>query len=387
MTGQGHHRTGRAARTFVIVVVATLCLVAQGATGTALTAALQRIDPVIRAVSGTDARSAQERTGGPPVVPLPPADPDASASAGDTEPRADGAEATGVVLVETTMPQGRGAGTGVVLSSDGTVVTNYHVVEGSSEVTVTVATSGQAYAADVVGHDETLDVAVLQLRGASGLQPARTDDSGVDLGEAVTKVGNAGGQGYLTTDTGRVTDTSTRVTARDSANPSDSETLTDVFATTVGAQPGDSGGPMLDADGEVVGLTTAGNTGGSTDRAASQSFAVDIADALDVADRVRAGDESGTVQIGPGAHLGVLVTDSGDGLAVAGVTDGMPAAQAGIEAGDTIAAVDGERVTGRESLAAVLDRVEPGERIALTWVDPSGTAHRGSLTTVASPLN
>ena len=116
------------------------------------------------------------------------------------ETRSSGTDATdeqsqGVVLVNTVTPTGEGAGTGVVLSADGLVLTNYHVVEDSSTVKVTVATTGDTYDAEVLGHDQTADVALLQLDGAEDLATAKLDDDGTSPDDAVTAVGNAGGPG------------------------------------------------------------------------------------------------------------------------------------------------------------------------------------------------
>ena len=120
----------------------------------------------------------------------------------------------GVVLIDTVLRYAgaRGAGTGVVLTSSGQIMTNYHVVEGTTSITVTVASTGTTYMATVVGHDQTHDVALLQLEDASGLDTVAVDRDPVAVGDQVTAVGNAGGTGSLTAADGKVTALNATVT-------------------------------------------------------------------------------------------------------------------------------------------------------------------------------
>ncbi|MGI3785604.1 MAG: S1C family serine protease, partial [Janthinobacterium lividum] len=122
----------------------------------------------------------------------------------DSDP-ATSAESKGVALIDTVLSDGEAAGTGIVLTSDGEVLTNYHVVEGSTSVKVTIASSGKVYTASVLGVDQTADVALLQLKDAGGLTVARIDDDTLKTGDDVTAVGNAGGTGTLTAAGGDVT--------------------------------------------------------------------------------------------------------------------------------------------------------------------------------------
>lgn len=303
------------------------------------------------------------------------------------------AQEQGVVLINTTLPSGSAAGTGMVLRADGLVLTNYHVVEGSTEIKVTVASTGDTYTATVLGHDASKDVAVLQLQGASGLTPVKLDNDGVQAGEEVTAVGNAQGRQQLVQATGTVTDPTSQVTASEDGTGTGSETLTDVFQTTVAAEPGDSGGPMYDAQGEVVGMTTAGSSSsGSTGRyrqtsqvTAAESYAVHISDALAVVDQVSTGHESGTVQVGPSAYLGVLL--QGSQLTLAGVQDDTPAAQAGLAAGDTLTAINGSQVSTATELQQVLAGLEPGQQVSVQYLDQNGSSAQATLTLGSSPVN
>jgi len=267
---------------------------------------------------------------------------------------------TGVVLVDTVLPGGAGAGTGVVLGEDGLVLTNYHVVDGASEITTTVAATGQTYAGEVVGYDPAADVALVRLVDASGLDEARLDDDGDDdeVGDPVTAVGNARGRGSLVTVDGTITATEQQITT----SPPHAASLTGLLETDAPAVPGYSGGPMVDDEGEVIGVTTAASSQG-----AGESYAVPIEDALAIVARIASGDDAGSVHVGPPAYLGITVADDG-GASVVGVEAGGPAADAGLETGDRVTAVDGVPVADVDALLAALDEHEPGDRVDLTWI-------------------
>ena len=235
---------------------------------------------------------------------------------GRTAANATDEQSQGVVLVNTVTRTGEGAGTGVVLSADGLVLTNYHVVEDSSTVKVTVATTGDTYEAEVVGHDQTADVALLQLDGAEDLATAKLDDDGISSDDAVTAVGNAEGQGFLSAVTGKVVAEDQSITAGEGHGPFGSaEDLTGLIETDAAVVPGYSGGPLLDDENEVVGINTAASSNGyrgmssGATTLSGDSYAVPIDDAMAVVDQIEAGDESGSVTIGPTAYLGIGVAD------------------------------------------------------------------------------
>ena len=308
------------------------------------------------------------------------------------------AESTGVVLVDIELGYegAAGAGTGIVLTADGEVLTNYHVVEGATAIQVTIASTGTSYTAEVVGHSATADVALLKLADASGLTTATTDDDTVALGDSVTAVGNAGGSGTLTAAEGTVTDLDSSITTAAEGSVA-SEQLTGLIETDADVVPGASGGPLVDAEGEVVGIDTAASSGSVID-----GYAVPIADALSVVDQITSGDATSTVQVGASAFLGVQVTDvttaypgaawgtgaatsASGGAAVAGVVDGSPAAGAGPTAGDTITAVDDHAVTSASNLRAALEGHAVGNQVEVTWMDTSGATQTGTVTLAASP--
>ena len=272
------------------------------------------------------------------------------------------AESAGVVLVDTELGYegAAGAGTGIVLTADGEILTNYHVVEGATAIQVTIASTGTSYTAEVVGHSETADVALLKLDDASGLTTAMVDDDTVTVGDSVTAVGNAGGTGTLTAADGTVTDLGSSITTAAEGSVA-AEQLRGLIETDADVVPGDSGGPLVDAEGEVIGIDTAASSGTSID-----GYAVPIEDALTVVDQITSGTPTTTVQVGSSAFLGVQITDTattypgaawgsstaqGDGAAVAGVVQSSPAAAAGLTTGDTITAVDDQAVTSAADLA------------------------------------
>ena len=173
------------------------------------------------------------------------------------------AQSVGLVEITTTLEYGEGeaAGTGIVLGSDGLVVTNHHVVEGATDITVTDATTGEEYAAAVLGYDATKDVAVLRLGDAAGLTAVTTDPGGVTTGDAVTAVGDAGGDGgSLTAAPGTVTDLHHPIAVQDDVTGADVR-LRNLIEVSSDVVPGDSGGALLDAGGEVVGMNVAASSG------------------------------------------------------------------------------------------------------------------------------
>ncbi|MGW1345909.1 S1C family serine protease [Kribbella sp. NPDC002412] len=170
----------------------------------------------------------------------------------------------GLVDVNTVLgyENARAAGTGIVLSSDGEVLTNHHVIEGATSISVTDIGNGKTYTASVVGYDEDHDVAVLKLKDASGLQTAKIGDSDkVAVGDQVVGIGNAGGVGGTPSYApGTVTGLNQSITATDE-NGQDPENLTGLIQTDANIQAGDSGGPLANAAGEVIGVDTAGSGG------------------------------------------------------------------------------------------------------------------------------
>lgn len=297
----------------------------------------------------------------------------------------------GMVIINTTISGGKGAGTGMILSSDGTVLTNYHVVEGSTEVKVTDSTTGKTYTGSVVGHDATHDVAVVKLENASGLKTVETNTDGIDQGQAVAAVGNASGEGYLRKLTGSVTATDQSITTEAEATSS-GEKLDNLIETDADVVPGYSGGALVNEDGQVVGMTTAASSGTTSDTV--DGYAIPISEALEIAQKIEDGDSSDTIQIGRGAALGisVLSSDSGQvgggyGVTVNGLVDGGAAKDSGISAGDTIIELDGQAVKSYSALKEILAQHQPGDKVSLTWLDSSGKQQTKSITLGESTVN
>ncbi|PZE69040.1 septum formation initiator [Curtobacterium sp. MCBD17_021] len=298
------------------------------------------------------------------------------------------AQTEGVVTIDTVIDYDdsqRAAGTGMVLTSDGTVLTNNHVIQGATAIEVTDETTGKQYTADVVGADATNDVAVLKLRNASGLSTvALDDDGGVSTGDAVTDVGNAEGTGDLVAAEGTVTATDQDIQVQ-SESGTGTESLTGLIEVAAQIVSGDSGGPVLDSEGEVVGMATAASSGS----AEVTGYAIPISTAQSIADEILAGRSSDTITIGLPAFLGVQVSSSAtgttSGVPVAGTVEGSGAATAGLAAGDTITSIDGTTVTSPEQLTAAIGQHEVGDRVTVGYTTADGTATTATVTLTAGP--
>ncbi|MBO1738806.1 S1C family serine protease [Leifsonia sp. TF02-11] len=336
-----------------------------------------------------------------------------SASSGSSAlASATAAQEVGVVDItsQLTYDQAESAGTGLVLTSNGEILTNNHVVEGATSISVTVVATGAQYTATVVGTDATDDIAVLQLGNASGLSTATLDTaSDASVGEAVTGVGNAGGTGGTpSASPGTITALDQTITTQ-AEQTAASETLNGLIETDADIQAGDSGGPLFNSADQVIGIDTAAEQGG-----AIAGYAIPIEPALTIAGQIESGRSSSTVTIGYPAFLGVEVdsaagasSGSGDGSAfggfgsgsstgdtagaatsgatIAGVIDGSPAAAAGLTTGDTITAVNGTAIDSASALTAALGAHAPGDSVSVTWTDASGASHTATVTLAQGP--
>jgi S1-C subfamily serine protease len=305
----------------------------------------------------------------------------------------------GLVDVVSTLglQQAAAAGTGLVLTSNGEVLTNNHVIEGATAIRVTDIGNGQTYRANVVGYNQTSDVAVLKLVGASGLQTVTLGDSSTAAaGQKVVALGNAGGKGGTpSVVAGRIVDLGASITASDESSGT-SERLTGLIHHNAAIQPGDSGGPLVNTSGQVIGIDTAASSGFQFQaQQQTQAFAIPINKALAIARQIDAGQASDTVHIGATGLIGVEVSSAGNaaasgvtpgsGAAVAGVVSGTPAAQAGLTAGDVITSAAGHRVTSPSDLQAALELHHPGDRVSIGWVDQSGQSHTATMVLVTGP--
>ena len=314
---------------------------------------------------------------GPGTGPITEPDPDPRPGSGGSA-----AESVGIVFVEGETSGGIGAGTGMVLTSDGKVLTNYHVVAGTQSLQVTVADSGESYVATVLGYDQSKDVALLQLQDASGLDTVTIDRDEVNVGDPVAALGNAGGNNELVRAPGEVVALDRNLTVNSDSPWGAQEDLEGVIETTAGAVPGHSGGPMFDDEGEVLGITTAGST------QAGRSYAVPIADALDVVSTIETGQDAGTVRVGPAGYMGIVIGEaSRHGVIISEVVPDSPADRAGIEVGSTLVKVGDTRVSETTNLATVIRSLEPGDDVTVEWFTPSGRQRSASVTLEASPVN
>ena len=298
----------------------------------------------------------------------------------------------GIVDINTTLSgnSGEAAGTGMILTASGEVLTNNHVIDGAVTIKVTLVTTGKVYAADVVGYDTTEDVAVLQLRGASDLPTITTgNSSNVAVGDPIVAIGNAGGTGGLPTVTpGVVSAVGQTVTASD--NGAKAETLTGMIQVDADIQPGDSGGALVNAKAQVVGMTTAASVSGGRFQQATSTvgFAIPIDNALSIARKIEAGQASSTIHIGAHGLLGVNIRDSANsssssGALVVGVQAGSPAAAIGISTGSTIVALNGSTISSASDLTTALAPFHPGDAVSVTWNDAAGQRHTAMATLIA----
>jgi S1-C subfamily serine protease len=317
----------------------------------------------------------------------------------------------GLVDVVSTLgyQDGTAAGTGMVLTSTGEVLTNNHVINGATSIKVTDIGNGRTYTAKVVGYDDTKDVAVLQLQGASGLKTVTLGSSSAQTGQKVVALGNAGGKGGTpSVATGTVTGLGQSITASDESSGS-AEQLTGLIETNAGIQPGDSGGPLVNTYGQVVGMDTAASTSPSTTgyqsqtgqtQTQTQAFAIPISEAASIASAIEAGTSSSTTHLGATAFLGVEVSSStaaggygdggfggssGSGVAVAGVVSGSAAGQAGLTAGDEITSVAGHTVTSSSDIQSVLENYHPGDKISISWTDQFGQSQTATVVLTTGP--
>jgi S1-C subfamily serine protease len=303
-------------------------------------------------------------------------------SAGTTT-TASAAQQVGIVEIDTVLQyqNAEAAGTGMILTSDGEILTNNHVVDGATSISVTVTSTGVTYTAVVVGTDPTDDVAVLQLADASGLQTADLSTEAATVGDAVTGVGNAGGTGTLTAATGTVTALDQSITASDEAG-GNAEQLSGLIEIDAAIQAGDSGGPLYDDAGTIIGMDTAASSSGPAD-----AYAIPIGTATAIAAQIESGVDNATIHQGYPAFLGVSLQDGASGATVAGVLSGGAAESAGITAGDVITAIDGTPVTSADDLSSVLALFDAGDRVSVAWTTAAGTSETATVPLGTGPAD
>ena len=335
-------------------------------------------------------------------------------------------------------------GTGMVISADGLVLTNNHVIDGSESIKVTLTSSGKVYQTTVLGYDSTHDVALLQLNGASRLKAVLIGNSAqVTLGTPVLALGNAEGQGGRPAIAEGIINSLDKTISPTDESTGTTETLHGMLQTDADIVSGDSGGPLANSAGQVIGMDTA-NASSSQGPSSVLGFAIPINAALSVAHQIAAGQASATVQIGLPGFLGVLVppgsnsspqqqaqqqrkqiqqqqqsngsggvggshgngqapqntgcTDddadttvpssvapAGSGALVDGVLCGTAASGAGLVSGDVITAINGQAVTSPTSLTVMMSASRPGSRVKLSWETIGGQKKTTLVTLTAAP--
>src|SRR6185369_7626284 len=242
---------------------------------------------------------------------------------------------------------------------------------------------GRMYGGTVLGYDRTQDVAVVQLKNASGLKPITAGDSDlVKAGDRIVAIGNAGGTGGAPSVVSGVVEALNRtIMASDELDGSTNQ-LTGLIQIQAPIVAGDSGGPLVDRSGHVIGMNTAASAGFNVQSSGGRGFAVPIKTALDVAQKIISGQGSGTTHVGPTALLGVRTTTTsrGNGAAVNNVVSDGPADQAGLRAGDVITGLNNADINSPTDLSNVINQFHPGDKATLTWIDESGQQQSGTVT-------
>ena len=301
----------------------------------------------------------------------------------------------GMVDIYTQLSSGlSGAGTGVILTPDGEVLTNNHVIEGSISISVEHIATGRRYTAVVVGVVPSEDLAVLQIQDAFNLPTVPLGKSStVEVGDPIVALGNAGGVGGTPhTVSGTVQALNQTITATD-LDGSHPTTLSGLIQIDAPLEPGDSGGPLINRDGLVVGINTAASANRRF-RAVGDAvgFAIPMDRAAPLVAQIEAGQASATVRLGYPGQLGVVMSDpapaagpSGgvQGVTVAEVMPGSPAASAGVVAGDILTEVDGQPATAPDQVSGVIKKRRSGEKLNFAWVD--GTGRRRNATVILAP--
>jgi S1-C subfamily serine protease len=285
---------------------------------------------------------------------------------------------------------GSGAGTGMVINGNGQVLTNAHVVSGASSVTVTFAGQSQTHPATVTSADPSADVALVQIQGVSGLPTVTLGDSGAaQVGDSVLAIGNALDLGNQPTVTEGI------ISALNRTLNSGGESLSGLLQTDAAISPGNSGGPLVNSAGQVIGMNTAVLTGSAQEPAQNIGFAIPINQAKTKISQLKPGQgvNNGSATAPNGAFLGVGVADQsgstpgapgGSGALVEQVVPSSPASKIGLQAGDVIVALDNKPVSSASDLASAIGSHHPGDHVQVSWTR-NGARQSAAATLTNSP--
>jgi S1-C subfamily serine protease len=298
-----------------------------------------------------------------------------------------------VVNVVADGPQGQGEGTGVVVRSDGIIVTNFHVVEGATKVTVLSSADPPArYDARVIGGDVEADLAVLKIDATDLATVPLGNSSDLQLGQQVVAIGYALGlAGGPSVTTGVVSSLTRRITVQDprcTECTNGARVYTDVIQTDAAINPGNSGGPLVNMAGQVVGINTAG-----ANQAENIGFAIQI-DSVKPTIFQAAENPSQPV-----AFMGISSADASDpsiqfefdpkvdsGAVIVDVVSAGPADEAGIRVGDVVVQFDGQAVDSAERLGELIREHRPGDQVEVSVVHSDGSRDTITVTLGVNPV-
>lgn len=407
--GQGVQHKGRMLRSAAAVLV----VVAAAAAG----AGISRVAWPSSGATSNAAPSSQPGSGFSPTTTVP-----GSPSTGPSNVSAIAAKVSPDLVdvnVAFAYNNAEGAGTGMVLTPNGLVLTNNHVIDESTKVSVTDIGNGKTYAATVLGYDNTHDVALLKLQGASGLSTVTLASSAPTVGQQVVAIGNAGGTGGLPTSAGgTVLALKQKITASDELTET-SENLSDMIETDTDIQEGDSGGPLVNTSGEVLGMDTAATSVGfAFTQDGTQGYSIPISQALRIARDIEDDRTTATVHVGATAWMGLQLVSAGSsssgsgtspfpggspsttfpggspsttqpvnpsGLEVYDTVTGLPAAKAGLSQGDVLTRLNGTSLSSFSQLSHLMVRYHPGDKVRVAWVTPTGHAESATITLASGP--
>ncbi|MCJ0891863.1 trypsin-like peptidase domain-containing protein [Rhodococcus sp. ARC_M5] len=276
-----------------------------------------------------------------------------------------------VVQIQVKGSQEEGEGSGVILSSDGLILTNNHVATGAgANGQLTVAFSdGSVADATIVGADSVSDMAVIKAEGKSNLTPIELgSSSNLEVGQQVVAIGSPLGLAGTVT-TGIVSSLNRPVST--SGESGNQNSVIDAIQTDAAINPGNSGGALVNTDGQLIGINTAIATIGGSGGSGAQSGSIGLGFAIPVDQAKRIADELTTTGKATQAMIGVQVPsqDDANGATVVEVTEGGPAAAAGIPQGAVITKVDDRVVSSGDALIAAVRSHAPGDSVTITYTD------------------
>ncbi|WP_332661914.1 trypsin-like peptidase domain-containing protein [Aeromicrobium sp.] len=281
--------------------------------------------------------------------------------------------APSVVQINVKGDEESGSGTGIIISSDGEILTNNHVtaVAGDGDGIITVAFNDGSYSkATVVGADPKTDLAVIKASGKSGLTPATLGSSAdLEVGQEVVAIGSPFGLESTVTQ-GIISALNRPVTSSDGSSEPGASNTFPAIQTDAAINPGNSGGPLVDIEGNVIGINSAIKASGSGEGGSiGLGFAIPIDLAKNVSRHLVKGEKVEHAQIG--VTVKAAVSDdgiTGTGAEIADVTAGGAGDKAGLKKGDIITAVNGDLVASNDALVASVRGFQPGEKVTLTYL-------------------